>query len=533
MNKQNSSLIKSLRNLINRGKSAIGIGGMRGFTLVEVLAVIGIFGFLTAFTVTLYPNSSVRLNISNIASDLQGDIRGAQLDASSVSSQQQTVAGYGIHFPTASKNGYQHFIDKVTSTEVNGILIGNQKYDGQNEDRKFVTFPEGYSVTNLCVNPSTINKPFITCRSNANVNDVTLLFKRPSALPMIYINNSTSTFYSAVCAQIEYKLSERGKGIVRSIILTKTGLIQNGIGGCLDGQMAVIPPPAIAISEIDVVGLGGSLVDIALDLAGNAYTASFSNNKVIKIDTSGISSVYGDIGYAPEGLAVDGSGTLYVLAKNGASGILVKFIPNGGTPLISTLTVPVNTVLNDKSMVIDSSGFIVVIDDSINKVWKIDPITGVSTSFADTQNNPKAVAIDSLDNIYVLNSNSVSKFDAVTGASLWNSPVGPNPTALDIDSLGNVFTANNGDNTVTKITQNGVSTLAFSTTGGNPEDLVVDAIDNIFTANRNTKDVSKITQAGASSIVASTGNNPLYMAAISTTIFVVNKSENTITKIVQ
>ena len=97
----------------------------------------------------------------------------------------------------------------------------------------------------------------------------------------------------------------------------------------------------------------------------------------------------------------------------------------------------------------------------------------------------------------------------------------------------NVFTANNGDNTVTKITQNGVSTLAFSTTGGNPEDLVVDAINNIFTANRNTKDVSKITQAGASSIVASTGNNPLYMAAISTTIFVVNKSENTITKIVQ
>jgi type II secretory pathway pseudopilin PulG len=517
------------------------IKDIKGFTFIELLAVFGVFGILTVVTVTLYPSSAMRLKVSNIASDLQGDIRQSQLDASSVSSQQQTVAGYGIHFPFGNKNSYQLFADKVTSTEINGIFIGNQRYDGQSENSKLVALPPEYSITDICVNSSTFIKPFVTCRSNASVTDVTLLFKRPSSLPIIYINNSTTT-YAALCVQLEYITSSNGKGFVRNVILTKTGLIQTGLGGCLDGEIASVPLSPVVTSTIDVSAHGVDLVDIVADGAENVYTASFSNNNLIKVNTlAATSSVYGNIGYSPEGLVIDGSGTIYALAKNGGSGVFVKFVATAGAPIISSSAAPVGTVLSDKSMALDSFGFIFVIDDSANKVWKIDPITSVPTDFATTNSNPKAIALDSSNNVYVLNANtipnppSVSKFDAVTGTSLWDVVVGPNPTSLDIDSLGNVYTSNSGDNTVTKITQSGVATLAFgaTATGGGSADIVVDSVNNIFIANRNTNNVSKVTQSGVSSTLAITGNSPSYITARGITIYVANKVANTITKIVQ
>jgi prepilin-type N-terminal cleavage/methylation domain-containing protein len=509
---------------------------IKGFTLIELLAVLGVFALLTVATVTMYPSSASRLKVSNIASDLQGDIRQSQLDASSVSSQQQTVAGYGINFPLANKNTYQLFADKVTSTEINGIFIGNQKYDGQSENSRLVVLPDGYSVTDICVNSSAFSKPFVTCRSNASVTDVTLLFKRPSSLPIIYINNSTTNTYAAVCAQLEYITSSKGRGFVRNVILTKTGLIQTGLGGCLDGQTAPVLPPPVVTSTIDVSAHGADLVDIVTNGAGFVYTASFSNNNLIEINTlTATSSVYGNIGYSPEGIVSDGSGTIYVLAKNGGSGIFVKFVATAGAPIITISSAPAGTVLSDKSMALDSLGYIFVIDDSTNKVWKIDPVTSIPTQFATTQSSPKAIALDSSNNVYVLNTNTVSKFDAVTGVPLWNIAVGPNPTSLDIDSLGNVYTSNSGDDSVTKITQSGLATLAFgvTATGGGSADIVVDSVNSIFTANRNTNNVSKITQSGAPSILAPTGNSPSYITVSGTTIYVANKVANTITKIVQ
>ena len=58
----------------------------------------------------------------------------------------------------------------------------------------------------------------------------------------------------------------------------------------------------------------------------------------------------------------------------------------------------------------------------------------------------------------------------------------------------------------------------FGTTGAGPNSLVIDANGTVYTANSKDNTVSKITAAGASSILGSTGKQPMGIA-IDTDIF--------------
>lgn len=506
----------------------------KGFTLIELLAVMAIFAFLTVAVVSIYPSSTVRLKVSSIASNLQATIREAQINASAVSSQGQTVAGYGIDFPLNATSTYQTFVDKVTSTMVNGIYVGNQKYDGSNEDYALPkNLIDGYAISDICVSSQSNERPFSQCRTAGVVGELTVLYKRPSAQPSIYINDSTTTQFASACIQIELEKVKKGDAFIRNVILTSTGLIGVTNGGCQSASSRSSnsgSPVGLVVTNIDASSIGNNVIDVAADTFNNAYVALASNKKIVKIDGAGAISDYGTMLITPVAMSVDTTGTLYVLETNGVPSI-TKFIA-GSPPTMSSLTVPASVTPWPSGITTDPSGFIYVTDSSLNKVWKIDPISGVATDFGTTDTNPHAITADSSGNIYTANQATVTKLNS-SGTFVWTRAVGINPISVAVDASGNVYTANAGDNTVTKITSIGVATVAFATVGANPKDIAVDSLGNIYTANSGALTISKITPSGTVSTLTSTGNGPNSISIFNTVVYVGNQTSDSVTKVVQ
>ena len=83
---------------------------------------------------------------------------------------------------------------------------------------------------------------------------------------------------------------------------------------------------------------------------------------------------------------------------------------------------------------------------------------------------------------------------------------------IAIDASNNLYVTNYGNNTISKITPNGIVTQAWATLAGNsrPYGIVIDASGNLYTANRiPTNAISKITPSsdGSSGSVIQTWAN--------------------------
>lgn len=181
-----------------------------------------------------------------------------------------------------------------------------------------------------------------------------------------------------------------------------------GISGSADG-------PAASSSFLNPGGL-------AVDDFGNIYIADTGNHTIRKISSTGIvSTLAGAVGnagssngvgatarfFSPRGMAVDGSGVIYV-ADTGS-----------------------HTIRK-----IDTSGIVSTIAGAVGVSGAIDGI-GASATF----NSPNSLAIDNLGNIYVADSgnSSVRKITAagtVTTLAKLNSGV---LSAITVDNSGNIF----------------------------------------------------------------------------------------------
>ncbi len=508
-------------------------GCPHGFTLIELMAVVGIFAFLSVAVITTSPNTEVRLKVSNIATNLQGDLRQAQLSASSVNSQGQTVAGYGIDFASGVKNSYQPFVDKVTPVKVNGLFVGNKKYDGPAEDNDASTlFPSGYQMTDVCVDANLTSKPFHTCRSTGEVNELTVLYIRPSAQPSIYTNDNANIQYASACIQVEYTSVNRGRGFVRNIIVTRSGLISVALGGCRSDSASTPLPVGMTQSTIALSAFGSAGVGLAVDTLGNVYIANESNARVTKVTPAGTPDFYGDVlPGSPADMAIDSSGTLYVSSDSGSNTTYTKYIP-GSPPTQVTLPDVSPQPSNPTKIAIDPSGFLYTIKSGQDEIWKINPVTGAQSVFGASAAGAHDIAVDGFGNVYVVNTNSVTKLDP-SGAALWtvSGVTGAKGIAVTPSGMAYVIIS---PSSITRISPDGTAVFPdFATTGIGTEDITTDAAGNIYTVNGSAKTITKITPERVTTTLAETGINPKYIKVIGTTVYVLNVGSNTLTKVVQ
>jgi sugar lactone lactonase YvrE len=205
---------------------------------------------------------------------------------------------------------------------------------------------------------------------------------------------------------------------------------------------------------------------IAKDLSGNIYFSDMQNNRIRKIDASGIIST---------------------LAGNGTAG----FSGDNGPALSAELNSP-------SGIAVDATGTVYFTDYNNNRVRKIST-GGIISTVAGT------------------NVQGYSGDGNSAGLAELNGPRG-----IAIDAAGNLYIADSGNNRVRKISANGIiytvagnGNAGFSGDGGQamfaelayPKGIAIDNAGNLFIADCNNQRIRKVTPAGIISTVAGNGNS--------------------------
>ena len=325
-------------------------------------------------------------------------------------------------------------------------------------------------------------------------------------------------------------------------------------------------------------GDGGAATDaalhnptgIALDAAGNIYIADELNARIRKINTSGIISTIagdgtfgfgGDGGaataaefYQPYGVAVDASGNVFVadqvnnrLRKINTSGIITTvggsagggFTGDAGPATAARLSMP-------SAVAVDATGNMFIADQNNNRIRRINPAGMINTvagngiaghgdggpATAAQLSNPNDVTFDAIGNVYICDvaDNVIRKVNpagiittiAGNGMSGYTGDGGPAtnasmtmPAGIAVDNYGNLYICDDGlfirkvDAYGIITTVAGVSGASSSGDGGPATDaglnaaqrIAIDLVGNLYFSDGNHS-VRKINTAGIISTVA-------------------------------
>ena len=262
---------------------------------------------------------------------------------------------------------------------------------------------------------------------------------------------------------------------------------------------------------------------VASDDSGNVYIADWQNNKIRKVNTSGIISTFagmlfkgysGDGGPAtiaklncPTGVAIDKKGNVYiaddsnnVIRMVNTSGIIstvagdsiAGFSGDGGAAIVAELKYPTGVAL-------DTIGNIYVADQANNRIREINS-SGIITTLAGTGfagysgnagpatsaelNFPFGCTADGGGNVYIADTknNRIRKIStggiitniAGNGFAFYSGNGGPataaslnTPYGVLLDKSGNIYIADTHNNCIRKVDASGIiTTFACQQTGG-------------------------------------------------------------------
>lgn len=272
--------------------------------------------------------------------------------------------------------------------------------------------------------------------------------------------------------------------------------------------------------------------DIAFDGSGNLYIADRENHRIRKVDAStgvittvagtGINGYNGDgfmatsaqLNY-PSGVAVDGSGNLYIADVrnhrirriNASTGVITTvagtgtngYSGDGGTATLAQLYGPFGVTFDELENL--------YIADRVNqRIRKVDVSTGVITTVAGT---------------------GAAGFDGdggpATSAQLWE------PYDVTVDGLGNLYISDESDrirkvdaSTGMIMTVAGTGTSGYSGDGGpatsaqlnSPRGILVDGSGNLYIADQRNHRIRRVTDTPPSLTISSPEGDPANVSPI-------------------
>ncbi len=318
--------------------------------------------------------------------------------------------------------------------------------------------------------------------------------------------------------------------------------------------------------------LAGTPSGVAVDGAGNVFVADWGNNNIRKITPRGVvTTLAGSADQSPgsadgtgaaasfnwpEGVAVDGSGNVFVAdSRNNTirritpAGVVTTLAGTAGSWGSADGTGAAARFNGPSGVAVDGAGNVFVAD-SDNTIRKITPTRAVTT-FAGTADStgssdgtgatarfssPSGVAVDGAGNVFVADSgnNTIRKITpagmvtTLAGAASSGSADGTgaaarfnSPESVAVDGAGNVFVADWGNSTIRKITPSGVVTTFAGTAGSYgsadgtgaaasfsfPTGVAVDGSGNLFVADLGNSTIRKITPAGVVTTLAGTAGS--------------------------
>lgn len=233
---------------------------------------------------------------------------------------------------------------------------------------------------------------------------------------------------------------------------------------------------------------------VTLDSAGNVYVTSMGMyGRVVKLTTgSDATTVLPFNGlYQPQGLAVDGAGTVYVADFNNR----VISMAAGSN---SQKELPFTGLSYPEGVAIDSQGAVYVADRGNSRVVKLAAGSNTQTVLPfNGLNNPDGVAVDPVGNVYVADTdnNRVVKLDAAsnTASELPFHDLSV-PWGIAVDNSGTVYVTEHDKSDVVKYAPGATTGTVMPFNGLNtPLAVTVDKDQNVYVADRGNNRVVKLT----------------------------------------
>jgi serine/threonine-protein kinase len=233
---------------------------------------------------------------------------------------------------------------------------------------------------------------------------------------------------------------------------------------------------------------------VTLDSAGNVYvTSEGMYGRAVKLTSgSNATTVLPFNGlYEPQGLAVDGAGTVYVADFNNR----VISMAAGSN---SQKELPFTGLNYPEGVAVDSQGAVYVADRGNSRVVKLAAGSNTQTVLPfNGLKNPDGVAVDPAGNVYVADTdnNRVVKLDAAsnTASELPFHDLSV-PWGIAVDNSGTVYVTEHDKNDVVKYPQGATAGTVMPFNGLNtPLAVTVDKDQNVYVADRGNDRVVKLT----------------------------------------
>jgi sugar lactone lactonase YvrE len=305
----------------------------------------------------------------------------------------------------------------------------------------------------------------------------------------------------------------------------------------------------------------GLVTDIQVDSAGNIYLADYYNSAVRKIDTSGMITTIAGTNYGyyedgipatqavmlPAGLALDGSGSLYISDPDGyhtvirrmdlSTGLIYTVAGTGQVGFQGDGGVAVAAQLNNPGGLAVSGGTLYIADTNNVRVRKVASFTITTVAGTSTRDNgpateaflnlPEGLAVDGTGNIIIADTsnNAVRRFQAGANINSFGQVLGA-PFGVAVDQAGNFYVTDEeaaypGQNPhVLKVQPDGTTSIIAGNGpdgyGGDgaiargaglnlPRGIAVDAAGNIYLADYGNNRVRKIDTQGIISTIGGNG----------------------------
>lgn len=178
---------------------------VRGFTLLELLVVMGIMLLITTLILARHSQYNGTVLLRNLSYSVGLSIRQAQVYGLSGRSVGGAVATrFGVYFTAANPTQYVLFTDQNN----------NAAYDS-GEDIEVFTLRAGYAISNLCANTGVVEK----CSGLGDIDRLTILFTRPHPDARFVTNVTNDTYVDATVTLLS------SQGATRQVTVTTTGQI--------------------------------------------------------------------------------------------------------------------------------------------------------------------------------------------------------------------------------------------------------------------------------------------------------------------